>query len=172
MTNLGPSCALREVGGMGWAQPQSWNPPRTFGNCPVLGGKHGREEDGSGFRSFLRVRRVQLGFPAWLSQMPRLRSRPSRGCLWGGQQLLRAPSQRFGSGRWRWAAALLGSLSGSGGAGACPQLSPKSGRGRPAGSGLAGAARRPLLKSGYLTRAAPREPRLCAHRHPPPSFSR
>lgn len=79
LTNLGPSCALREVRGMGWAQPQSWAPPRTFGNCPVLGGKHSRQEDGSGFRSFLRVRRVQLGFPAWLSLTLRLRSRALQG---------------------------------------------------------------------------------------------
>lgn len=70
-----------------------------------------------------------------------------RGCGWGGGQRFRAPSQRFRSRRWRWAAALRGSLSGSGGPGACPQLSPGSGHGRPAGSELARAARGPLLKS-------------------------
>ena len=69
-----------------------------------------------------------------LLRCPDLGHGPSRGCLWGGEQLLRVPSKPFGSGHWRWAAALLGSLSGSGGAGACPQLSPGSGRGLPAGS--------------------------------------
>lgn len=60
-----------------------------------------------------------------------------------------------------------------GGAGAYPKLRPGSGCGRPAGSGLAWAARRPLLKSWDATprSAARREPRLCAHRHPPPSCS-
>lgn len=90
-----------------------------------------------------------------------------------GGRLFKASSPQIRSGRWRWAASLLGSLSGSGGAGAYPQLSPGSGRVRPAGSGLTWAARGPLLKSWDLTRrsAAPREPRLCAHRHPPPSCS-
>lgn len=56
---------------------------------------------------------------------------------------------------------------------AYPQLSPRLGRVRPAGSGLAWAARLPLLKSWDPTgrSAAPREPGLCAHRHPPPSCS-
>lgn len=97
----------------------------------------------------------------------------SQGLLGGGGRLFKASSRQIRSGRWRWAASLLGSLSGSGGAGAYPQLSPGSGRVRPAGSGLTWAARGPLLKSWDPTRrsAAPREPRLCAHRHPPPSCS-
>lgn len=44
---------------------------------------------------------------------------PGRGAL-----QLRAPRRRLLAGRWRWAAALRGSLWGSGGAGACPPLGP------------------------------------------------
>lgn len=59
-----------------------------------------------------------------------------RGLRVGKGPLFRSPSQRFRSRRWLWVAALLGSLSGSGRAGACPQLSPRSGCGRPVRSGL------------------------------------
>jgi hypothetical protein len=38
-TNSGPSCPAWG----GAAQRQSWPPPRTFGNCPVLGGRQGRK---------------------------------------------------------------------------------------------------------------------------------
>lgn len=59
-----------------------------------------------------------------------------RGLRVGRGRLFRSPSQRFRSGRWLWVAALLGSLSRSGRAGACPQLSPRSGCRRSARSGL------------------------------------
>lgn len=49
LTNLGPSWRG------GCTQPQSGPPPRAFGNCPGLGGRQSREEDGSGLRSFLGV---------------------------------------------------------------------------------------------------------------------
>lgn len=68
----------------------------------------------------------------------------------GRGRLFSSPSPRFRSGRWLWVAALLDSLSGSGRAGACPQLSPKSGCRRPARSGLP--RRRADLSSSLGTR--------------------
>lgn len=59
------------LGWLTWAHPGEGGghnhspgpPPRAFGNCPVLGGRQGREEDGSGLRFFLGVTESPVGVP-------------------------------------------------------------------------------------------------------------
>lgn len=60
-TNLVPSCPV--VGGGGHNHSPG-PPPRASGNCPVLGGRQGRKEDGSGLRSFLGVLKSPVRVPA------------------------------------------------------------------------------------------------------------
>lgn len=113
-----------------------WAPPGPLATAQSWGGRQSREEDGSGLRSFLGVpkspvRVLTLAFSEAPTSVP-----DHRGLRVGRGRLFRSPSQRFRSGRWLWVAALLGSLSRSGRAGACPQLSPRSGCRRSARSGL------------------------------------
>lgn len=157
LTNLGPS--------WGGAQPQSGPPPRAFGNCPVLGGRQSREEDGSGLRSFLGVpkspvRVLTLAFSEAPTSVP-----DHRGLRVGRGRLFRSPSQQFRSGRWLWVAAFLGSLSLAPGE---PEHAPGSAPGRGAGGrralGYPGSVRTSpqVLGPDPAPRCAAGTPALCA----------
>lgn len=122
--------------------------------------------------SFLtsQISSVSLWGDTHFSEAQTLGPRP-QGLLVERGRPFRASAQRFRSGCW--AAALLGSLSGSGGVRACPpaqrQVGARALGGRGAGRG---SARTSLQVAGPdpSQRVAAGAP-VCAHRHPPPSCS-
>lgn len=167
MINLGPSW------GGGPHNHSPGPPPRAFGSCQSWGAGNveRRMAQASGF--YWGSRRV-----LWV---PTLAFLEARTLVPGSQGLLvgrKAAVQSFFTADPLRPLALggvaLGFSFGLRGCRSIPPAQPRVGALAPrSGSGMIWAARGPLLKSWDPTRrsAAPREPRLCAHRHPPPSCS-
>lgn len=163
LTNLGPSW------GGGGGHNHSPGPPPPGPSATAQSWGAGRVErrmvqaSGSSWGS----RRVQLGFPPWVSKNRRLWAPDRRGCRWGGAAVQSsspaAPLRVRGGGAPGFPLGLRG------GRGIPPRSGGGSGRGRSAGSGLVWAARGPPLQS--WDPQAQREPRLYAPRRPPPSGS-